>query len=470
MESADLALIMCPGWGAAQPPVGISYLKGYLNSFGIRTKCFDLSIELYLAMQEKKYWDLNYPAHFIDQALFERDIVPSLMSYIEKWSDRILSFHPKMVGFSLFMSSVNASIVLARHLKAKRPDLILIGGGPEVARLKLVVVDKVTRVAAMRQEVLLDGIFDILIVGEGEILLRELVMARNRGEDVYKVDGILYLRDGIVVENKPGEALKCLDVMAPPDYSDFKVGSYAWKSLPLVTSRGCVNRCTFCADSPLWKQYRFCSAEKVVADIRFLMEKHNVTEFEFTDSIFNGNMRRVEEICELIIKSGLKIRWSAKAALKKEMDFNLLEKMRKAGCMSLGYGVESGSPRVLVDMRKNIDPALASRIIRDTFRAGIQANCFFIVGYPTETEEDFLLTLDFIKQNARFIHSFNQVTGCHIEEDSHLGHNMDEYGIMLKGDGWYSRDSTPEIRTERLQRFRNLARSLHNHYQCEVQA
>ena len=79
------------------------------------------------------------------------------------------------------------------------------------------------------------------------------------------------------------------------------------------------------------------------------------------------------------------------------------------------------------------------------------------------------MTLDFIQENAEFIHCFDQVTGCHIEEDSYLGLNLDKYGIAFREDGWYSKESTPQIRKERLNRFRDLARKLHRHYQCEVQ-
>lgn len=284
------------------------------------------------------------------------------------------------------------------------------------------------------------------------------------------VEGVCYLSTGRVVVNGARKLIDNLDIIPFPDFSDFNLENYTKKELPIVSSRGCVNRCTFCADSPLWKTYRYQSPEKVVAGIQYLVDEYGKRQFEIVDSTFNGDIDRVEQICDLLIKLNLAIQWSAKVTANKQMTFNLLKKMKQAGCCSLAYGVESGSPEVLKQMRKNIDLEIVKRVIRDTYNTGMQANCFFIIGYPTETEKDFQMTLDFIKENAKFIHRFDQVTGCHIEEDSYLGLHLGEYGIEFKEDGWYSPESTPQIRRKRIEAFGALAGQLHKHYHCEVQA
>ena len=468
-KNIDLALVMCPAWGVEQPPLGISYLKGFLKNSGVKVKCFDLSLQLYKVFPEKKYWDLNYPDSFITHQLFAKNILSALNPYIEIWAKQILSFNPRIVGFSLFMSSMNVSLILAQRLKRKDPDLKIIGGGPEVTRIKRVLVDGIGGFVPLNRESIAGNIFDVLVDGEGEEVLLEILTLIGQGRDFYNAKGILYTVDGKLVANEPRSLMSNLDLLPSPDYSDFELRNYLKTSLPIVTSRGCVNRCTFCADSPLWKTYRYRSAEKTIEEIQFLIKQYGGENFEIADSVFNGDSQRVDKICILIIESKLNIRWSAKATLRREMSYELLKKMKQAGCNSLGYGVESGSPFVLKDMRKNIDLLEAKRIIRDTAKAGIRANCFFIIGYPTETEEDFQMTLDFIQENAEFIHCFDQVTGCHIEEDSYLGLNSDKYGIVFREDGWYSKESTPQIRKERLNRFRDLARKLHRHYQCEVQ-
>jgi len=350
-----------------------------------------------------------------------------------------------------------------------KPELIILGGGPEVTRIKRVLVDKIRGFAFLNKDVIAGNLFDALVDGEGERTLLEILSLLKQGRDFHNIEGIIYVNDGKLTANRSRNLMDDLDVLPSPDYSDFDLKSYLKKSLPIVTSRGCVNRCTFCADSPLWKVYRFRSAKRVLEEIKFLMKQYGKSEFEIADSTFNGDIQRVDKICGLIIESKLDIQWSAKVSLRKEMTYELLKKMKKAGCVSLAYGIESGSPKVIKDMRKNINLNEAKMVIKDTWRAGIQGSCFFIIGYPTETEEDFRMTLDFIKENAQFIYCFEQVTGCHIEEDSYLGLNLDKHGIIFKEDGWHSKESTPQIRRERLNSFRELARDIHRHYQCEVQ-
>ncbi|MFC2140562.1 B12-binding domain-containing radical SAM protein [Candidatus Auribacterota bacterium] len=468
-NSFELVLVICPAWGVIHPPVGISYLKNFLSSYGINVKCIDLNLELYRSFPEKKYWNLNYPEYFINSKLFNKYIFPNLELFIHIWTKKILSYNPKAVGFSLFMSNINASLILAKQLKKLAPNISLIAGGPEVTRAKRIFIDKVKNISALIDKTIFNHIFDILVLGEGEETLLEIMMRIKKNRDLSSLKGTISISKENYKLNAPRERISNLDKLPPPNYCDYHLENYTQKALPITTSRGCINRCTFCADSPLWKTYRYRSAPKILEEIQLLIKEHNITEFEITDSTFNGDIKRLHYLCELIITAKINLRWSAKVTLRKEMDLNLLKKMNTAGCFSLSYGLESGSQKILDDMKKNTNINEAKRIIRQTYEAGIKANCFFIIGYPTETEKDFQLTLDFIKENAEFIFSFNQITGCHIEDDSYLGLNQDKYGIFFKKDGWHSQESTPKIRKKRLDAFKELGRALHKHYQCEVQ-
>jgi hypothetical protein len=468
-QQVDLVLVMCPLWGVSQPPISISYLSGFLRKHGVSVRCFDFSAALYKVFPEKKCWDLNFPEYFMSPELFKLHIVPVLKPALDDWAEQVLSFRPCVVGFSLFMSNMSASLLLAQELKKRAPCLPIVAGGCEVTRIKRIYVDGVPRRAHLDTGVIDSGAFDLFVDGEGEDALLEIVSLVRKNDDYRSIKGGVYRKNGSLVANQPRELMRELDTLPPPDFHDFNLDDYTKRSLPVISSRGCVNRCTFCADSPLWKVYRYQSAERVFEEFSFLAGEYGITDFEIVDSTFNGNIERLDKLCALIIESRLKIRWAAKATLRKEMDYALLSRMQKCGCTDLSYGVESGSYRVLQDMRKNTSLMETKRIIRDTWKAKIRVNSFFLIGYPTETEDDFQLTLDFVKENARYIHRFDQITGCHLEEDSYLSLNSDKYGIEIKDDGWWSPQSTPAIRKERLNRFRELARKLHAHYRCEVQ-
>lgn len=460
MKYLDLVLIMCPEWGLGQPPVGISYLKGFLEKYGISVKCFDLSMEFYKIFQREEYWCLNSPNIFCEMNEFNKYIFSDINPFLDDWAKKILDNNPKVVGLSLFKSTMNASLLLAKHLKKYQSNLNIVGGGAEVSRVKKVLKGPSINYSLINKSVFDD--FDLLIEGEGEEALLEIFSLLKQDKSFYSIDGGIYLNNGNIAINKERNLIKNLDVLPPPSYSDYNLNNYTKETLPLVTSRGCVNRCTFCADSPLWKKYRYRSAERVVDEIRVLISEHKINRFEIVDSIFNGRIEGINEICDLIINAKLDIEWLAKVSLRKEMDYELLSKMKKAGCNCLAYGIESGSQQVLDDMRKNTNLKDITRIIRDTYEVGIKANCFFIIGYPIETEEYFQMTLDFIVKNAIFINRCDQITGCHIEEDSFLGNNLDKYGIFFKEDGWYNINSTPNIREKRLIRFQQVISDLHS--------
>ncbi|MDD5019262.1 MAG: radical SAM protein [Candidatus Omnitrophica bacterium] len=466
---ADAVLVVAPGWGVLHPPVGISQIKSSLAASGWSAVCLDLNERLHAIATQKIYWDLNYPEHFILPVSFEREILPLMNPHIDAWVDDILFYSPSVVGFSLYMSTVNASFVIAGRLKERCPDCVIVGGGPEARRYRKVMEKKGAAAASLHPGLVRGGVFDVLVEGEGEPSMGEILAAVKARKGLSAIPGAICFRDGRMETAPRRSSWVDLDLLPPPDYGDYALEGYAAASLPLVTSRGCVNRCTFCADSPLWTSYRFQSAGAVIRQALFLRAAYGRDQFEIVDSTFNGDIRRLDRLCDDLIRLDLRVLWSAKACARKEMTPKLLGKMRRAGCVSLAYGVESGSPRVLRDMRKNADLRTISRVIRDTRRAGIGVNCFFMIGYPTETEDDFLMTLDFIRAHASAIDCFDQVTGCHVEDDSYLGTHPQEYGITFHDDGWHSRHSTPEIRKERLLRFRDVARQVHRHYDCEVQ-
>src|SRR5262249_28003891 len=124
------------------------------------------------------------------------------------------------------------------------------------------------------------------------------------------------------------------------------------------------------------------------------------------------------------------------------------------------YGLESGSPKVVKDMRKGFDLPLASRVLRDSTEAGIDVGVFMLVGFPTESEEDYELSKKYLKEMETWLHHVTPGYGCGIQPGSELFYHQDKYGVYWKDGDWYSEHTTPEIRRRRVEEFRQYCATL----------
>ena len=146
------------------------------------------------------------------------------------------------------------------------------------------------------------------------------------------------------------------------------------------------------------------SASRIFDEICFQLEKDpDIKHVEFLDLLFNGDMRVLEGFCDLMIKNKIHVRWHANAVVRKEMTSHIFRKMKKAGCFQLTFGIESGSQRIIDQIQKKFHVEDAGEVIRNCHNSGIAAVCNFMFGFPQETENDFLLTIDFLRSNAEYI-------------------------------------------------------------------
>ena len=164
----------------------------------------------------------------------------------------------------------------------------------------------------------------------------------------------------------------------------------------MVTSRGCPYQCAFCAKQPSDLRYRTRSASKIVDEMQEVIKNYNVREIMFYDDTITTNRKHIESICNEIIERGLNISWETPARVN-EIDKNLLALMKKAGCLRIRYGVESGDPEILKSMRKGVSLEMTKEVFRLTKEAGIQTFAYFMVGYLHDTAESIKNTLNFAK-------------------------------------------------------------------------
>lgn len=250
---------------------------------------------------------------------------------------------------------------------------------------------------------------DIVCIGEGEETVKELVAAIHEKRDFELVKGIYFKRGERITKNPHRKLKNNLDNIPFPAWHLFQIERYIKhhyivdcpsNSMNLIAGRGCPYRCTFCYRN-FGRNVRYRSIDNIIEEIRTLKEKYKVTHFEFQDELFTLNDKRVAEFCNRIIKEKLKITWRCLGRVNL-VKYEILKLMKEAGCYWLGYGVESGSQRMLDSMNKEVKVAEAKEAIRLTRKAGINVSATFMVGMPGETRESIRETVEFCKEMEIF--------------------------------------------------------------------
>ncbi|UCG39092.1 MAG: B12-binding domain-containing radical SAM protein [bacterium] len=237
---------------------------------------------------------------------------------------------------------------------------------------------------------------NVCVLGEGEDTALELFPAVASGEDLSRIRGIAYRREDEVVVTGPPEPIRDLDSIPLPAYDLFDVTAYAakcsvyskygtWNHLPalnVLSGRGCPFDCHFCSKTISGTRYR--SVEAVVDEIRFLVRKYGIRAVFFNDELLVASRKRVLELCEKI--GPLKLKWSCQGRANL-MDRSLVRAMKAAGCVSVGYGIESGSQALLEAMNKRQTLEDVVRAVNVTVAEGVEPIPQWMFGYPGENEE-----------------------------------------------------------------------------------
>jgi anaerobic magnesium-protoporphyrin IX monomethyl ester cyclase len=257
--------------------------------------------------------------------------------------------------------------------------------------------------ATARPEVYLRrGLADVVIVGEGETSAPEVVA---KWPDIEEIAGIAFLRDGEVVITEGRERQQGLDSLPYPARHLLPMELYrlapGYRKSPRSTSvfftRGCPHRCTFCDRTIFGQKLSFRSPESIVAELKYLATTYGLSEFRFHDDRFLAHPKRAEQLLDLMIAEDLGFAWLC-AERVDYLDARLLHKMKKAGCYRIESGVEAGSQRVLDLIKKGIKKEVAIEGSKKARDAGIGVLSNFILGFPTETRDEMLETVDFAIQ------------------------------------------------------------------------
>jgi hypothetical protein len=317
--------------------------------------------------------DYRQLSHTINQFLSD----PIMTHFVRSSSLK----RPDLLGFSLLSESqLPFAILFSRLFRISYPNLPVVAGGPYITEILTQPLRSV--------EIFED--FDYLIAQEGESALHSVIESLITGQATQHQNVFTntdFKKRALFVE--PIESLP------PLCFDDLDLNLYFTPdfSLPMYTSKGCSwGKCKFCSQNSLY--YREKNIETFVSDLQYVTQHTNVTHFQFTDE--NIRPTRLKELSEEIIKRGLTIRWFIQIRFDKDIDYPLLELMKRAGCYAIEFGLESGSSEVLRRIKKGINLKNVERILG--YCADLEyivvLNC--MVGFPEETMELAEQTISFL--------------------------------------------------------------------------
>jgi len=316
-------------------------------------------------------------------------------------------FRPDLVGITANTTQVMSAWEEASAIKEAGGDVPIVLGGPHPTVLP-------------HESVALPQI-DAVGRGEGEAIWRELSKRVAAGGDWAGVAGLTYQRNGEIIDEL-GPAPLDLSTLLRPAYHFFKMDRYTnlqpatdhveGYSFPIMTSRGCPYRCSYCSQI-MERRWRMRSAEEVVDEWEWLVRDLGAAEIGVLDDVFNINRQRVLDICDLLIERELQhVPWIMINGIRANLtDEELLGKMSQAGCIRTAFGVESGNQEILDSV---IHKQLTLDQIRSAFAAAravrMETIGFFMIGMPGETEETMEQTIQFACELDPLVANFSIAT------------------------------------------------------------
>jgi len=336
------------------PSISLMSLGAYLELHGYCVKIFDLCI----------------------------DRIPR-----ENLIDIIANEMPLLVGISVYTENLSVANKLASAIKQINNEIKICLGGPG---------------ATLDFDSSKTMHVDFSIFGEGESTLLELVECIASNEKIISYEDIegLYFNDGSESRvNKTRGFIKDLDLLPiiKRELCDF--GRFTGM-VNISSSRGCPGKCIFCAASALsGASYRVRDVKNLYMELVYLSNSigERSVIFYFVDDTFTAIPRRVEEFTNIITESNIKLLWHCESRVD-VINKDLIAKMKMSGCVSMQFGLESGSQLVLNSIKKNIDLQKALEAIRLTSEAGITMVVSFILGHYCDTKDSMMKTVELIKE------------------------------------------------------------------------
>lgn len=440
IRKTSVMFMLMPQWAKLFAPYNVARLAAMTKAAGYKTYAVDLNAK---AAKDLVNWPIDYDPWSGSRdwkwlgETYHNEIHPHLLPLLQKYLDDIAEKKPAVIGFTLYYCNEEPTKWMAQEIKKRFPDIILMVGGPQCHQSYWTPIPE----------------FDYIVSGEGEKMILEILEEIESGNRPTEQQW---------ARQEEGERLN-LDSLPRPDYSYFDPAEYGMPNgINAELSRGCVAKCVFCSETHFWK-FRGRQATSIIEEVSELYHTRGVDVIWFLDSLVNGNLNELRAFAKGIVASGIKMHWTGYARCDGRMDSEYFQDLADSGCLSLSYGIESGSDKVLSSMNKGVTVKEIEQNLRDGSSVGIEAFTNWIVGFPTEDHQDFYETLALIWRNRN--NKITDIAGGHgftIPPDTIVGQASEDYGIIKAYylNNWINEDFT-NSKIHRLIRVKSFNMFLH---------
>lgn len=305
---------------------------------------------------------------------------------------RLLYTDYDVVGITSYLTSFTYLEWLTKTIREIKSNINIIIGGSLASSFPKTVLENTKA--------------NIVVVGEAENTIKELIYKIQEGQDLKSVKGIFiknnnnlfYTGEPILPENLDAIPFPAWHLFPLKAYFEDKVSSEVEKNFGLrtMTSRGCPYNCKYCA-LILGRRMRYRTIENVISELEYYKKEYKLTTIYLRDDIFTVDRSRVIEFCNALIRKEIDMKWGCVTSVK-HLDQELLKIMRRAGCSFIAVGIESFSDNILRRMGRPVNAKMMIEAIKNIQKTDIEVIGFFIVGYPGENKETINTTLRYIKE------------------------------------------------------------------------
>ncbi len=340
-----------------EPPLGLAYLSAFLKGRNFQVELLDMQ---------------------------------GLLMDSNELIRQIRAFAPDLIGVTAMTPTLPEALKVAEIGKQVAPGVKVILGGVHPTLDPAGVLESPH--------------VDFVIRGEGEYAFAELADAIQSGRSPRDIAGVSHKLDGVAVIKDKAPLIGDLNTLPMADYEAFPIERYiehnsllrSVRGISMIISRGCPFQCTFCAvHETMGRKWRIKSPQQVVDEVVLLKQNHQVEGIWFKDSIFNLDREWVKEFCRLMIEKDVRIEWQALTRIDLINEEELLL-MKQAGLTQLDLGIETGSPKSLLRLKKGITVEKIKQQVRLAKRH-VKVFGFFMIGIPGEDEHDVRQTFELAK-------------------------------------------------------------------------